>query len=173
MNDGATPLFIASQNGHAEVVSLLLGKEGVDVNQATNDGATPLYIASQEGHAEVVSLLLGKEGVDVNQATNDGATPLFIASQNGHAEVVSLLLGKEGIDVNQATNDGATPLYHRESEWPCRGRVFAAGQGRRRCESGHGMMVPRHFSSRVIMGHAEVVSLLLGKEGVDVNQAAE
>ena len=48
---------------------LLLGKEGVDVNQATNDGATPLFIASQKGHAEVVSLLLGKEGVDVNQAS--------------------------------------------------------------------------------------------------------
>ena len=90
------------RKGHAEVVSLLLGKEGVDVNQATNDGATPLFIASQKGHAEVVSLLLGKEGVDVNQATNNGTTPLYIASQEGHADVVS-----------------------------------AAGQGRRRCESGH------------------------------------
>ena len=57
------------EDGHAEVVSLLLGKEGVDVNQVNDDGATPLYIASWEGHAEVVSLLLGKEGVDVNQAT--------------------------------------------------------------------------------------------------------
>ena len=38
VNDGATPLFIASQNGHCEVVSMLLAKEDVDVNQATNDG---------------------------------------------------------------------------------------------------------------------------------------
>ena len=36
--------------GHCEVVSMLLAKEGVDVNQAMNDGATPLLIASQKGH---------------------------------------------------------------------------------------------------------------------------
>ena len=126
--------YIASQP-HAEVVSLLLGKEGVDVNQATNDGATPLFIASQ---CRGVSLLLGKEGIDVNQAANDGATPLYIASQKGHAEVVSLLLGKEGVDVNQATNDGVdATLSSRRQERPCRGCVFAAGQGRHRCESGH------------------------------------
>ena len=31
---GATPLLIASENGHSEVVSTLLAKQGVDVNQA-------------------------------------------------------------------------------------------------------------------------------------------
>ena len=108
-DDGSTALIIASQNGHADVVSLLLGKEGVDVNQATNDGRTPLYIASWKGHSEVVSMLLAKQGVDVNQATYNGCTPLYIASHKGHSEVVSMLLAKEGIDVNQATNNGATP----------------------------------------------------------------
>ena len=44
-----------AEAGHAEVVSMLLAKQGVDVNQATNDGFTPLYIASENGHAEVVS----------------------------------------------------------------------------------------------------------------------
>ena len=95
------------ERGHAEVVSMLLAKQGVDVNQADDDGCTPLYIASQEGHAEVVSMLLAKQGVNVNQATEDGCTPLFIASQKGHAEVVSMLLAKQGVDVNQAMNDGA------------------------------------------------------------------
>ena len=50
-NDGATPLFIASQEGHAEVVSMLLAKQGVDVNQAMNDGCTPLCIASENGQS--------------------------------------------------------------------------------------------------------------------------
>ena len=104
------PHAMASQNGHAEG-DLLLGKEGIDVNQAANDGATPLFLASQNGHAECVTLLLGKEGIDVNQAAM--MVPQIMASQNGHAECVTLLLGKEGIDVNQAMDEGATPLSWR------------------------------------------------------------
>jgi ankyrin repeat protein len=43
---GETPLFMASQEGHAQVVSLLLSARA-DVNKArTRDGATPLLIAS-------------------------------------------------------------------------------------------------------------------------------
>ena len=41
-DDGATPLFLASQSGHSEVVSMLLAKEGVNVNQGP-DGNTPLH----------------------------------------------------------------------------------------------------------------------------------
>ena len=87
----STPLLLLEgQEGHAKVVSLLLGKEGVDVNQATDDGDTPLYIASEKGHTEVVSLLLGEEGVDVNQATDDGATPLLLSESGGSSAESSL-----------------------------------------------------------------------------------
>ena len=64
---GTTPLFVASERGHVEVVSTLLAKQEVNVNQAANNGCTPLYIASWNGHSEVVSMLLAKQGVDVNQ----------------------------------------------------------------------------------------------------------
>ena len=47
-----------SEEGHADVVSMLLAKQGVDVNQAKNNGVTPLYMASLQGHSEVVSMLL-------------------------------------------------------------------------------------------------------------------
>jgi len=113
---GYTVLLHASEEGHAEVVAMLLAKQGVDVNQAADDGVTPLYIASQEGHSEVVSMLLAKQGVDVNQAADDGCTPLYIASQEGHSEVVSMLLAKQGVDVNQAMIDGSTPLYIASQE---------------------------------------------------------
>jgi ankyrin repeat protein len=51
---GATPLYIASQNGHSDIVNILI-RNGADINLARNTGATPLYIASQNGHSDVVN----------------------------------------------------------------------------------------------------------------------
>lgn len=54
---GVTPLWMASQDDHAEVVKLLLAANA-DVNAAdTTDGVTPLDIALQQGHSEIVRLL--------------------------------------------------------------------------------------------------------------------
>ena len=57
-NDGATPIYVAAEMGHHEVVELLLAKKGIQVNQAMDDGATPLYIAAQKGHLKIVEALL-------------------------------------------------------------------------------------------------------------------
>ena len=45
-------------------MKLLLGAEGMNVNQAMNDGTTALYMASQNGHLDVAKLLLGAEGIN-------------------------------------------------------------------------------------------------------------
>ena len=50
---GATPLYIAAQNGYLDVVHHLV-EVGADKDQAQNRGATPLHIATQNGHLHVV-----------------------------------------------------------------------------------------------------------------------
>ena len=60
-DDGATPLYIACQNGHTSIVEALLGRDA-DVNKATTDtGATPLYMACYNGHTSIVEALLGRD----------------------------------------------------------------------------------------------------------------
>lgn len=56
-NDGATPLWIASQMGHDHIVKVLL-QNGAYVDAVRNDGATPLFKASHKGHHAVVHELL-------------------------------------------------------------------------------------------------------------------
>ena len=46
MQGGATPLLIASQSGHLEVVCLL-SDAGADNDIAMQDGGTPLRVASR------------------------------------------------------------------------------------------------------------------------------
>ena len=110
------PLYAASQYNHIEIVKLLLGAEGIEINQPTNNGATPLFVASQNGFDKIVKVLLGAEGIKINKSNIQGATPLLFASQYNHIEIVKLLLGAEGIEINQRTNDGATALAMAKQE---------------------------------------------------------
>ena len=65
-----TPLWIASQEGHTEIVELLINK-GVAIDLVDKDGVTPLWIASDNGHKEIVKLLIGK-GANANKVNLEG-----------------------------------------------------------------------------------------------------
>jgi len=69
---GWTPLYIASQNGYAEIVEALLAKgAGVDIQMI--DGYTALIKASHTGHEHCVRALLNHDA-DTNLRAKDGAT---------------------------------------------------------------------------------------------------
>ena len=47
----------ASLNNHIEIVKLLLGADGIEINQPTNNGGTALVMAKHQKHTEIVQLL--------------------------------------------------------------------------------------------------------------------
>jgi ankyrin repeat protein len=77
---------VTSENGHIEVVKLLLLDGKAD---STADNSYCLREASENGHTEVVKLLLSDGRAD---PTANNSYCLRWASKNGHTEVVALLL---------------------------------------------------------------------------------
>ena len=122
---GVTPLLIASQIGHVEVVKELLDHPQTDVthvNQGlTADGATPLFLASQNGHVEVVKALLADPRVDPNKLRTkwkDNAISIAL-HYNGNLEVVKLLLRCPDVILGVKDKDGKTELdYAKEKGFP-------------------------------------------------------
>ena len=106
----ATPLFIASQNGHRGVVALLLQMRAQ--YKPTEDLSSPLLVAAQNGHLQVVEILweMLKEDAGLNMSKRGGATPLYIACQNGHLDVVKKLIDLEA-EVNKCLDTHETPLF--------------------------------------------------------------
>ena len=122
---GSTPLIVACEKNHCEVVDLLLKHPKIDVNKTMSvNGSTPLTMACWKGHNKVVELLLAHPMTDVNKTmtlTNSwdwecqatGVTSLIIACHEGHEGVVQLLLSHPETNVNQATTDyyGIPPFF--------------------------------------------------------------
>ena len=57
MEGGCTPLYMASQTGHDQVVTLVLAA-GCDMDKADHDVDTPFYAACQWGHETAARMLL-------------------------------------------------------------------------------------------------------------------
>ncbi|XP_019857637.1 PREDICTED: ankyrin-1-like [Amphimedon queenslandica] len=85
--------MLACQNGHTQIVELLL-KEQVDPNIQTNDQFTSLIIAcsAQIDNIEIVRLLL-QYGADPNaKIDKTGTTPLLLAVNFGRSEILTELI---------------------------------------------------------------------------------
>ena len=110
--DGMNPLSIAAENGHTEVVEVLLKNEAnIEARNDKNSNFTPLHYAAENGHAKVVEVLL-KNGAPVDFSDKYDNTPLHFAARNGHTEIVKALLTGEGIDINARENSKWTPLHY-------------------------------------------------------------
>jgi len=98
---GYTPLLLASQIGHAQVIDALIAA-GADAKGTTASGVTPLMFAAASGQVDAVKALIA-HGADVNAAEpTRGETALMFAAANKRADAVRLLIAAKA-DVNAAT----------------------------------------------------------------------
>ncbi|KAB5549983.1 ankyrin repeat-containing domain protein [Coniochaeta sp. 2T2.1] len=107
-----TPLLAAADNGHTEVVKLLLGSKRAKTNPNPRsiDGRTPLSVAAAHGHEEIVKLLLECEDIDLDLPGSDGRIPLSVATNAGHEAVAGLIRDrdelKKGLENYESRKDG-------------------------------------------------------------------
>ncbi|KAL8689423.1 MAG: hypothetical protein Q9224_004642, partial [Gallowayella concinna] len=103
---GNTPLQIASLEGLADVVQILLDA-GCDINCKNVDMETPLIDAVENGHLEVVHLLLDA-GLDPRQSNHKGEEPLDLVNPNNDdCEEIrkALMTAKENNTLRRASED--------------------------------------------------------------------
>lgn len=107
--DWTSPLMIASEHGHLDVVRFLCKQvDSFHVNIANQAGGTALIYAAAAGHLAVVRYLIDA-GAAINAQTKDGHSALTKAAQRGHTEVVKELL-RDRASAAQVTATGHSAL---------------------------------------------------------------
>ncbi|KAH8351003.1 hypothetical protein KR067_011529 [Drosophila pandora] len=105
---GHTALQAASQNGHIEVIQVLL-RHSVDVEIEDKDGDRAVHHAAFGDEAAVIEIL-AKAGADLNARNKRRQTSLHIAVNKGHLNVVKTLLTL-GCHPSLQDSEGDTPLH--------------------------------------------------------------
>jgi ankyrin repeat protein len=104
-----TPLHIASELGHASILTYLL-EQGADVQKRTVHGETALHGVRLFVKDESVVKTLIEYGADVNAVTEFGATPLHAAAMLGSKSIINILI-ENGAVIDAPNKRGLTALH--------------------------------------------------------------
>ena len=106
--DNASPLHLASRNGHMDVACKLI-ERGADATAQDKHGDTPLHIALREKQVDVAHMLI-QRGTDAAAQNKRGDTPLHIALQEKQVAVAHMLI-ERGADATAQNKRGDTLLH--------------------------------------------------------------
>jgi len=104
-----TPLHKAAQNGHVQVVQMLLDKKADIEAKGGEYECSPLYAAAKENKLETFKLLL-ERGADKETRQKDDRPIIGQAARTDNKDMVILLLEK-GANINGADCDNDTALH--------------------------------------------------------------
>lgn len=104
---GATPLLVAAEAGHAQVVNFLF-QCGAEVAATRLDGSSALHLAAAANRGAVIPLLLQKQA-EVNVTNAAEETPLHLAAANNATEAAKLLIAAKA-NLEATDKNGKTPL---------------------------------------------------------------
>ncbi|XP_067887441.1 transient receptor potential cation channel, subfamily N, member 1 isoform X5 [Heterodontus francisci] len=107
--NGCSPLLLAAERGHTEMVKiLLLNHARVDVFD--EHGKAGLHLAAENGHDQISDILLWHKAF-VNAKTKLGLTPLHLGAQNGYNRLVKLLVETHASSIDALSLSKRTPLH--------------------------------------------------------------
>ncbi|CAC5415484.1 unnamed protein product [Mytilus coruscus] len=110
-NYGRSALYVASEQGHFEIVQILIANKPVeaDIALCDNNKTTPLHMACEEGHKNIAEYLI-ENGADISACDMDGCSSLHMACASGKKEIVELLLKKKKDEMFKSDNLGQSPI---------------------------------------------------------------
>ncbi|AHK15925.1 ankyrin repeat domain-containing protein [Thalassolituus oleivorans] len=103
-----TPLSLACQYGHNEIIELLL-KAKANINAIDSEGISPFSLCAGTASSKIIKRML-KMKADIHLSDKKGQTPLMRAAAYNKMDTVKLLI-KHGAHIDQVTNAGFTALF--------------------------------------------------------------
>ena len=89
-SNGLTPLHIAVQFGHMQIVERLLNANNLEIDAMDQQGMTALHIAISRGYEDICRYLIDN-GASINISTKQEHTCLHLATSAVNIKIVSLI----------------------------------------------------------------------------------
>lgn len=107
---GQMGIHAAADKGHVDLIRFFVSIAGIAVDSRDYVGRTPLFLAARSRRYHAVKELLAQHAaVDARDIYE--ASPIFAAVRNGHAEVARLLLKADPYSLNSKDIFGHSPYW--------------------------------------------------------------